>query len=1121
MKIKIQEALDGLKDFQRATVDYAFEQLYEKGRDKFLIADEVGLGKTIVAKGIIAKAFLRYLASHQSQKRKASFNVVYICSNQALAIQNLKKLNFLGNDNLYVDKLVNRLAYLSFQPASKPTEFKIRSLTPGTSFNDRSHFGEINERAIIFALLGRYDTFKNRFIGLQWLLKGTCEKASWDDKSTDLLDRSGQLLRPGLPQEFRKTLIDSIVDGKTLPNTYSELKLNSSLTLWEVVKKVCDKLNDHNQNKFKCKSEIVRILRRTLIKLSLKYLDADIFILDEFQRFNSIIKDDPAENPAIELAREVFNIPDAKVLMLSATPFKPYTNDFDVLNGEVHCKEFRAVLKFLMKDKDESFWHDYEKDKRELFSILRQPSEIELRFSDAKRAKTSLENIYKIAMARTERLIVSKDRNALIKNARNIPIEVGIEDVRDFIALDKVVTCLNKNFKSSLPIPLEYAKSTPFALSFLDNYQLKNKLRDKIGTNPQLLSLLKEAGQAWINLRAVEEYKPLFARGVKKLPNAKLRLLLDESVNNGGWKLLWIPPTLPYYELGGAFRGAENFSKSLVFSSWLMVPRMISSLVSYEAERLAIGDPRSITQQEACEKRRYFPQRGKKRSPLPQFTFKMESNSAEPAQMSSFALIYPCLTLAKLYDPVVNVEEKKSIRQIRSELRKKITALFNEYSLKDFGRGRGKLDKWYWMAPLLLDSAGSYSEKASQWLQKGAPYHDLSVDETEDQYSKREEGKGKSAHFYHAKESINNPSRVGLPKLSIKQFNELIDYLVDYTLASPAVCTLRALYRYYPDIFNANSTHMDASCNIAFAFLAMLNKPESIAVVRIHSSKGTYWERALQYMLDGNLQAVMDEFVYLLKNCENYDEIEKLTTYIIDILGVRTSSIGVDDLELFRLKKKKHIRTHFAVDFGVQKVPTASGANRQVNLRQTFNSPFRPFVLATTSIGQEGLDFHLYCKKIFHWNLPNNPIDFEQREGRINRYKGLVIRQNLAKKYTSKLQPDSQLRDIWDPLFVLAASERSDGKFPCDLIPFWHTEPLDNLNIESFVPLYPFSTDIERYKHMKNVLAFYRLTFGQPRQDELVEALFSGADSLELENRIDELVINLSPIMFESRNVCK
>ena len=49
-------ALAGLKDFQRATVDYVFDRFY--GPDptrRFLVADEVGLGKTLVARGVIAR----------------------------------------------------------------------------------------------------------------------------------------------------------------------------------------------------------------------------------------------------------------------------------------------------------------------------------------------------------------------------------------------------------------------------------------------------------------------------------------------------------------------------------------------------------------------------------------------------------------------------------------------------------------------------------------------------------------------------------------------------------------------------------------------------------------------------------------------------------------------------------------------------------------------------------------------------------------------------------------------------------------------------------------------------------------------------------------------------------
>jgi len=103
-------------------------------------------------------------------------------------------------------------------------------------------------------------------------------------------------------------------------------------------------------------------------------------------------------------------------------------------------------------------------------------------------------------------------------------------------------------------------------------------------------------------------------------------------------------------------------------------------------------------------------------------------------------------------------------------------------------------------------------------------------------------------------------------------------------------------------------------------------------------------------------------------------------------------------------------------------------------VRQAFNSPFWPFVLATTSIGQEGLDFHAYCHAIVHWNLPSNPVDLEQREGRIHRFKGHAIRKNLAAKYgLAEVGPNDI--DPWDALFRAGKRDRKSGAG--DLVPFW------------------------------------------------------------------------------------
>jgi ERCC4-related helicase len=58
---------------------------------------------------------------------------------------------------------------------------------------------------------------------------------------------------------------------------------------------------------------------------------------------------------------------------------------------------------------------------------------------------------------------------------------------------------------------------------------------------------------------------------------------------------------------------------------------------------------------------------------------------------------------------------------------------------------------------------------------------------------------------------------------------------------------------------------------------------------------------------------------------------------------------------------------------------------RSKTMRKRFNSNLSRHVLKTTSIGQDGLDFHVWCDRIIHWDLPPDPVDFEQREGRIAR----------------------------------------------------------------------------------------------------------------------------------------
>jgi hypothetical protein len=157
-------------------------------------------------------------------------------------------------------------------------------------------------------------------------------------------------------------------------------------------------------------------------------------------------------------------------------------------------------------------------------------------------------------------------------------------------------------------------------------------------------------------------------------------------------------------------------------------------------------------------------------------------------------------------------------------------------------------------------------------------------------------------------------------------------------------------------------------------------------------------------------------------------------------------------------------------------------------VQRAFNSPFWPMVLASTSVGQEGVDFHWWCHSLVHWNLPSNPVDLEQREGRIHRFKGHAVRKNVASRFGGQALASPE-DDPWVAAFDAAVAARSDDQQQelGDLWPWW-VFPGES-SIETWSPLLPFSKDIERAERLNRLRGLYRLAFGQPRQEEMVAIL--------------------------------
>ena len=113
---------------------------------RFLVADEVGLGKTLVARGLIAKTIQRL-----QEQRVKRIDVIYICSNAEIARQNIQRLNVTGQSDF---SLASRITLLPLQlHRLNENGLNFVSFTPGTSFSMSSRGGTSQERAVLFHLL--------------------------------------------------------------------------------------------------------------------------------------------------------------------------------------------------------------------------------------------------------------------------------------------------------------------------------------------------------------------------------------------------------------------------------------------------------------------------------------------------------------------------------------------------------------------------------------------------------------------------------------------------------------------------------------------------------------------------------------------------------------------------------------------------------------------------------------------------------------------------------------------------------------------------------------------------------------------------------------------------------
>jgi len=1008
-----------LKDFQRATVDYVISRLYDPATPtrRFLVADEVGLGKTLVARGIVAEVIDRLW---DTTKR---IDIVYICSNQQIARQNLRRLNVL---DLPATDLPDRITLLprALKQLGRQ-KVNLVAFTPGTSFNLGYRVGRYDERAVLFRMLE--DALGRRIISRP---------------ATYAILQGGA--RQGFPNALAATTIADL-DARVRRAFARRLKDDAHLVA-EI-----DELTDGRWRRGQDEKVLRRRgnvligrLREMLAQSCIDAIQPDLVILDEFQRFADLLD---RTSPASELAHALFDWGDCRTLLLSATPYRMLTLAEESV-GDDHHSDLLRTCRFLFNG-----------DAAQVDALADHLADLRVGLRDGaptrrlRRSRDGIQQLLRQVMTRTERLAATPDRAGMLHEDQRARLAPTVAEVRAFVAADAVSRTVGGDNV------IEYWKAAPYLLNFMDDYQLRRRFDRSLAGRGAELARVLAGTQSLLPRDRVEAYRPI------DLQHPKLRNLIADLDAADAWAMLWLPPCLPYFALDGPYQppAARQFTKRLVFSAWNVVPRAVAGLLSYEAERRHLRG-----------RRRRWADRPNLRKPL-EFVVRGET----PANMANLALILPSPALARLGDPLgvaaatghpLPLDRRELLDAVRHALDERLqpwVALAPDDGPTD--------NAWYAVATLLLDG----DDVAATVIGSFSGLQGRSDDEAQTDLASH-----LTATAHHAAALRRHECQLGRPP------TDLSDVLAELAVAGPGSSALRALGRvcggptayHDPDVLAAAAT-------IAWGLRSLLNQPEARAIVAKSAPGQPYWRQVLGHTLDGCLTAVLDEYLHLVCEAEALgrrslpQRTRRIAKVVADALALRTSPVRADDIRIkgrHVSREPANLRLHFALRFA-QDHEEAAALQRATVVRTAFNSPFWPFVLVTTSIGQEGLDFHPYCHAVIHWNLPRNPVDLEQREGRVHRYKGHAVRKNVAACYGERISLAAKV-DPWEQLFDVAVEGRPQGE--SDLNPYW-VFPGD-ARIERIVPLLPLSREIQRLHDLHRTLGAYRLAFGQPRQDDLL-----------------------------------
>lgn len=297
--------------------------------------------------------------------------------------------------------------------------------------------------------------------------------------------------------------------------------------------------------------------------------------------------------------------------------------------------------------------------------------------------------------------------------------------------------------------------------------------------------------------------------------------------------------------------------------------------------------------------------------------------------------------------------------------------------------------------------------------------------------------------------------------------------LSKYVAASPLVCA----YRILKDI--------EQSKKVAEAFRAYFaSRAISLYLARQNCTSP---DALLDYCVCGNLQAMLFEYAFTAGSCWG-KKIRKALCFGEEKAGEKetdeTKLLVFTDIQPI---KSDVIPCRFSERLSPDHKDTGAsetsdgGEARLKAVESAFQSPFWPMILATTSVGQEGIDLDAYCSRIMHYSIPPTPMAFEQRDGRVDRRRSLLARRKMALRAAElKLVPDER---FWENIFSEEQEQGHSG-----LSPDWvQMNDHSDLRQERIIPFFPYSEEYVLYRRLVECKNIYRSQMGDPNEVSTTE----------------------------------